>query len=162
MKKYLIILLFIIVVTAIVRFMMIPSLMPLITGQNCEDVNSGQIPPTAETRFLERIFSEAMRGETGWLTQVSSPEALAQVKVIAPKMTSGYTITWQENSGGLYRRQIRFNNDVTVLLTYSGLWTECPDLVISDEEIALNLQLMGIQILTPLEIRTTETKDFQP
>lgn len=153
MKKYLIILLAIVVVAGILRFLVFPTVAPIATGQNCNDPASGQVPGAAESRFLDRILEDSIRGDTAWLAQVSTPQALAQAKAIAPQMTRRYSITHREDDGNLYERQIRFENGVTILLTYNGLWTECPDLVVSDEEIAINLKLMAIQVLSPEDIQ---------
>lgn len=147
MKKYLIILLLIVVLTALARFLLLPALAPAMAGQDCNDTESGQIPAQAERMFLDRVLADAQSGNLAWLQQVSTPRAVTQLQGIKPLLSRNYTITWRQNSGGLYQRQLQLDNGKVVLLTYAGLWPECPDLSVTEEEIMLHLQLMGVELL---------------
>ena len=122
---------------------------PFLTGQACIDFVSGHVPTKAENIFFRRIFGAAVDSDYEWLARIATKNALQDLKVIQPKVTTHFEKTWGDDLGGTYERTIRFDNGTVVYLTYWSYWPTCPDFIVTEQEVVRNMQLMSIETVEP-------------
>ncbi len=112
--------------------------------QNCDDFVSGQVPRSAQIRFLDGLFKAVEVQDDEWLATVSDEYALKKLDAIGSIVTSDYEIVSSDDLAGLYEYRVRFDNGSTVFINLWGVWPTCPDPEVTDQEIFTHLKLSSI------------------
>jgi hypothetical protein len=94
--------------------------------------------------FLDRLFEATAAQEYEWLATVTNERALRQLRQIRPIVTQGYRVTGGDDLGGLYEREVQFDNGTVVYLTFDGHWP-CPDFVVTEREVLQRIRLTSIE-----------------
>ena len=118
------------------------------TDQNCLDIVSGNVPPQAEARYFELIFTAAIDENYEWLETVLEASVLEELKAVQPYLSENFEVTGGDDLAGVYDRGLRFDNGERVSVSYWGSWLICPDFDITDEEILDTIELKGIDLIT--------------
>ncbi len=119
---------------------------PMINGQACFDFLSGHVPPRAQQKFLDGVFEAAVAEDYGWLATVSEYDALQELRAVQPWITTDYEIVLRDNLLDLYEYRIRFSSGATVYVTLRGVWPDCPDYTVTEEEVFQNITLTSIRL----------------
>ncbi len=137
-------------ILVLILLLLVPAIyccgIPLVTGQACYDWLSGHVPPRALEQFLDRTFTAIETGDFEWLATVSASGALEEARAAQHVVTGDYEIVLSDNLLGLYEYRVRFDNGAVVYVTLQGEWHACPDFVVTEEEIARNIQLTSIEV----------------
>jgi hypothetical protein len=120
--------------------------LPRITGQLCIDYLSGHVPPRAEDIFLKRLFESAISEDYLWLENVATDGARDQLQQMRSRLDARFEVVGGDDLSGFYERDVKFENGTTVYLTYRSRWPNCPDFIVTEDEVAENMMLTGIWI----------------
>jgi hypothetical protein len=116
-------------------------------GQVCFDfLVGGHVPLRARQKFLDGVFEAAVAEDYKWLATVSEYDALEELKTVQPRITTDYESDLIDSICGTYEYRIRFSNGATVHVGLYGIWPDCPDYTVTEEEVFQNITLTSIRL----------------
>jgi len=110
----------------------------------CFDIVSGHAPQIALERFIELVAKAMKEDKYEWLATVSEKDALQELILLKPNMTSHYTVKFTDDLGGLYEGDVHFDNGTVIHFNLQSIWPECPDYDVTDQEILKYIRLTYI------------------
>jgi hypothetical protein len=137
----------IIAIVLIITIFSICLVPPIFTDQNCIDYLSGHTPSKAENLFLSKIFEATSRQDYQWLATIGSDEEISILKDLRPYISTNYLVIGGDELSGLYDRAIQFENGTQIHISYWSKWPNCPDFMITEDEVFRNIKLEDIYII---------------
>ena len=118
----------------------------IIAGGTCLDFVSGQVPPEAESMFMDKLFTDIGNEDYSWITQIADEDALEEIKALKVNLEGDYNVIYGDDLAGTYDRTVEFETGTIITLYYDGIWHECPDEHVTLEEVEENIRLSRISV----------------
>jgi hypothetical protein len=111
---------------------------------NCFDPFSGHVPDEAMESFIRMVIEAALKEDYVWIASVSTKDGLDTLKANSNILSEEYIIKMSDELAGIYEYNVYFN-DGKLHLTLSGIWPQCPDFNITEDEIIQNIRLRYVK-----------------